>query len=188
MAFSINGVPITGNGGRVSNLTITPESASFDLTVFQGIKFTTVSGYTNLVEPGSSEISDRLVVSVVKGAPTYHVEFGSDPQLAAIPSGALDLTTVPVQYLPPNPYYEDGTLQYVGRLYDIGPGDTIDYFYIQSDVAEIPEPGSLLLLGTGLGWAAGVIRHKIGSSKRATLPFALPDNCRMKVTCPLSLP
>lgn len=50
--------------------------------------------YKNLLE-ASGDLSDRIVLSFIQGAATYHVAFGSDPELPAIPSGALDLAGIP---------------------------------------------------------------------------------------------
>src|SRR5262245_50034887 len=112
VSVTINGVAITGNGGRVSNFFTSGEFVSFNLTGANTGQ-ATVSGFTNLLEPGSTTVSDRFVESFTNGSSTYFVAFGSDPDLPAIPAGALDLTTVPIQGLPPNPYFEDGTLQKV---------------------------------------------------------------------------
>ncbi len=155
----IDGARVTADGGRVSNLVINNESISFDLTLFPGA-FLNRIGYTNLLEPNSTEVSDRLIWTVVNGLPTYHVQFGSDPELPDIPPGAVDLTTFPEQGLPPNPYFEDGTLQYVGRAFGVGPNGENDNFYIQSDVSDAPEPCSLLLLAAGLAGMASLKRHK----------------------------
>jgi hypothetical protein len=143
VSVTINGVTITGNGGRVSNFLNVGESVTFDLTFMTSLPPPTESGFTNLLEPGSTTVSDRFVLSLTAGSPTYHVAFGSDPDLPAIPPGALDLTQVPQQGLPPNPYFEDGTLQLVATAF---PGSRVaDTFFVQSDVA-VPGP----IAGAGL--------------------------------------
>ena len=135
VSVTINGVPITGNGGRVSNFLSVGESISFDLT--NTTDFETTSLFTNLLEPGSTTVSDRFVDSFT-GAQPYHVAFGSDPDLPAIPAGARDLTLIPEQGLPPNPYFENGTVQKVGTVFT-APGTALDTFFIQSDV-DVPGP------------------------------------------------
>ena len=166
---TIDGNPIA-SGGRVSNLQFDTESVSFDLSVITGGNFVTQTLFTRLLNPIGSEdqvntVSDVLVISIVNGAPTYHVHIGSDPQLPTIPEGALDLTTVPQQILPADPYYENGTSQLVGTVFFIAPGGGNDTFFIQSDVGT-PEPESVVFLGTGLALCA-LARRKIRPLRRS---------------------
>jgi len=49
VSVTINGVPLTGNGGRVSNFTLSGESVSFDLTA-PGVAQQANSGFTNLLD------------------------------------------------------------------------------------------------------------------------------------------
>jgi ABC-type molybdate transport system substrate-binding protein len=65
---------------------------------------------------------------------------------------ALNLPTTPIGTL-----VEDGTLQFVGSYLN-DRGDTVN-FSVQSD-SEVPEPATLLLLGTGLGAVAARRRLK----------------------------
>ena len=144
VSITDNGVLLTGNGGRVSNFILLGESISFDLTAPGVLQFAN-SGFTNLLDPATSDdpggtVSDRFV-EVFGPVPftTYHVSIGSDPNLPAIPAGANDLTTIPLQGLPPNPYFEDGTVQKVGSSFQ-STGAVLDTFFIQSDLTDLPEP------------------------------------------------
>lgn len=119
------------------------ESVSFDVDVYTN-HYNTTSGYTNLLE-ASGDLSDRIVLSFIQGAATYHVDFGSDPELPAIPSGAVDLSSLPSQGLP-SPYYENGDWQKVATVFNDN-GTVFDSYYVRSD---IPEPSSLALFGVGL--------------------------------------
>jgi hypothetical protein len=156
ISVTIDGNPIS-NGGRVSNLQVNTESVSFDLLLNPSQSFSTVVGFTRLLDPGNT-VSDVLEYSIVLGAPTYHVQIGSDPQLPVIPEGATDLTTIPQQGLPADPFYENGALQLVGTAFTAAPGFGNDTFYIQSAVAA-PEPASVGLLGAGLVLCALVRRR-----------------------------
>ena len=153
ISVTVDGNPIA-NGGRISNLMFNGESVSFDISTL-GVDFFSISGFTNLLEPANADdpqgtVSDRFVVTTTEGATTYHVTLGSDPDLPTIPPGATDLTTIPDQGLPPNPYYEDGTVQKVGTIFNL-PGGGTDTYFIQSapDATAAPEPSSLTLLGLG---------------------------------------
>jgi hypothetical protein len=145
VSVTLNGVPITGNGGRVSNFATSGELISFDLTAPNVLQLAT-AGFTNLLDPAGSDdpvgtVSDRFV-EAFGPVPftTYHVAFGSDPDLPAIPNGAVDLTTIDVQGLPPNPYFENGLVQKVGSSF-MQNGVVLDTFFIQSDVS-VPKPGT----------------------------------------------
>src|SRR5215472_18302862 len=89
LSVSLDGIPITGNGGRISNFTLGPELVSFDVST-NGFNFTTTAGFTNLLDPANSDdpantLSDRIVLTFTLNATTYHVAFGSDPSFPAIP-------------------------------------------------------------------------------------------------------
>jgi hypothetical protein len=143
-----NGVLLTGNGGRISNFILLGESISFDLTA-PNVSQIATSGFTDLLDPTTSDdpvrtVSDRFV-EIFGPVPftTYHVAFGSDPDLPAIPNGATDLTTILLQGLPPNPYFEDGTSQKVGSSFQSN-GAVLDTFFIQSDLTDLPEPSFIV--------------------------------------------
>ncbi|MFO1430909.1 MAG: PEP-CTERM sorting domain-containing protein [Candidatus Competibacteraceae bacterium] len=128
------------------------ESVSFDVDVYTN-HYSTITGYTNLLE-ASGDVSDRIVLSFVQGALTYHVDFGSDPELPAIPSGAIDLSSLPSQGLP-SPYYENGDWQKVATIFN-DDGTVFDTYYVRSD---IPEPSALALFSVGLLGAMLRRRH-----------------------------
>ena len=159
VSLTLNGNPVAGNGGRITNFMTSGELISFDLTAL-GVAQKAGSGFTNLVDQGPEDkkgtVSDRLVVMFGNPPfPTYHVSFGSDPDLPAIPSGAIDLTTVPDQGLHANPYPEIGKQELVGTTLKAN-GVKVDQFFITSDINGVPEASTwtMLLIGfAGLGLA-----------------------------------
>src|SRR4051794_30680606 len=65
--LTIDGQPVTGNGGRVTNFVQIGESISFDLIV-TGISLAANAGFTNLLDGPSSDdsvgtVSDRFVAT-----------------------------------------------------------------------------------------------------------------------------
>jgi PEP-CTERM motif len=162
ISVTVDGTPIS-NGGQVANLQLNAESVSFDLLIGCPPRVLCVptTAYTRLLEPGTSVVSDLLLISFtfVDSQFTAHVQIGSDPDLPTIPGGAVDLTTIPAQGLPANPYFEDGTSQLVGTTFS--GGTPLDTFYIRSDVeSAVPEPASVVLLATGLALCAAVARRR----------------------------
>jgi hypothetical protein len=150
---TINGTTITGNGGLVTNYSQIGEAINFTFQSSIPVAGTSViSGFTNLTEPGSSTVSDRIVLTLTGGSDLIGVQFGSDANLPVIPSGAVDLTTIAAQGLPSNPYHEDGTLQLVATFFSTinGVSTPVDRYFIQSGVAT-PLPAALPLFATGLG-------------------------------------
>jgi hypothetical protein len=169
VSVTLNGDPITGDGGRISNFSIDGEFVTFDVSFEVAFGVSTFAGFTKLVEPqGLAEsltVSDGFQIFVFaapSGRGTYRVQFGSDPNLPFIQPEAIDLTTIPGQGLPPNPYFENGTLQLVGTITfpSVAPGPFVqDKFFIKSDLEVVPGPvvgaglPGLILAGGGLlGW------------------------------------
>ena len=154
LAVTVDGQVVTANQGRITNFMLGFESVSFDIST-NGNAFISASGYTNLLYPLNNDgqvgsVSDRFIFTTTSGAMTYHVSFGSDTgTLPAIPNGAIDLTTVPDELLPPNPYYENSTFQKVGSVFS-APDVALDTYFVRSALTGIPEPSSLALLGAGL--------------------------------------
>jgi hypothetical protein len=98
----------------------------------------------------NGSVSDVLLYEVVNGQPSYQVTFGSAPDLPVIPPSAVDLTTIGVQGLPADPYYENGAVQQVGTSFETDPVSGNDTFFIQSNAASAsPEPGTIALIASG---------------------------------------
>jgi hypothetical protein len=84
------GSPIV-TADRPAALTIlssTPEQVSFTYLEFAPAA-TTITVFTDLLDPGTTIVSDRIVLSQTKGSALITGIFGSDPTLPAIPPGAV---------------------------------------------------------------------------------------------------
>jgi len=83
-------------------------------------------------------LSDRLLITYSTNDPFVDVQFASDPATITLPAGAFNLLNI----------VENGNFQFAGNL-DFGE-ITIYQFQVRSDVADVPAPATLLLLGSGL--------------------------------------
>jgi hypothetical protein len=103
----------------------------------------------DLLEPGTFNgqtylVSDRIrsTWSVTGRTATLTIEFGSDPP-------GCDTNPAPCFHsplVPPN-VLEDGTMQSLNGLLSLPANITLN---VQSDLDAVPEPASILLVGTGL--------------------------------------
>jgi hypothetical protein len=172
VSLSVDGQIITGDGGRISNfINGSPDSEkiSFNIST-NGMQFDDGAFFTVLREPDVEDrlgaISDVFVMRFTKDSPTYFVFFCSDPDTSQCESatvGGTDLTTVPGQGLPPNPYFENGQPQKVGTVFSTG-----DAYFIMSDV---PEPGVMELVGFGLAVFALVTRRSCQTPRHNRQPL-----------------
>ncbi len=83
-------------------------------------------------------LSDRLLITYIANDSVVDVQFASDPATITLPAGAFNVLNI----------VENGTFQFAGNL-DFGE-ITIYQFQVRSDVADVPAPATLLLLGSGL--------------------------------------
>ena len=170
--LTVNGVVVSGNGGRIHDFSASGESISFSLGDIVTQPTSVSYFYTNLLDPGPEDtpgtVSDRFLekVSVFVDENhdvfhSVHVVFGSDPDLPEIPTSTqnvFDLTTFPAQGLPANPYYENGKIQLVATVFALSSKDSVDKFYIQSDVS-VPEPTTWALMLLGFGGVGAKLRR-----------------------------
>jgi hypothetical protein len=163
ISITMGGVPLKGNGGRITNFILRDESVAFDIsTALKAPR--TLNAFTKLFEQSMPSCpSDIILFRETKGDMKYHIVFGSDPLLPNIPPDAIDLTTQTSQGLPPSPIIEDGTEQKVLTTFP-SPFGT-DTYYVQSDTGSdsdvaCPEPASVFLLGTGFLGFFGLCRRR----------------------------
>jgi len=95
--------------------------------------------YTDIFEDKvGGVLSDRLLLTYSANSSFVDVQFASDPATITLPAGAVNFLNV----------VENGNFQFAAN-FDIGE-TTIYPFQVRSDVADVPAPATLLLLGSGL--------------------------------------
>ncbi len=102
----------------------------------------------NMLEPGTFDGAEFLVSDIIRSTwsvsgrtATITIEFGSDPVVCDIdPSGCV---RAPLN----SGFLEDGTMQSLNGFLSLPANITVN---VQSDLDAVPEPASMLLLGTGL--------------------------------------
>ena len=125
-------------------ISIGPEFVHFTLPLpFSGPESTTT--YADLYEGkiGGSPVSDRLLLTYHANDLFVDVQFASDPVTITLPPGAINQFN----------NVENGNFVFAGN-FSIGE-NTIYQFQVRSDVADVPGPATLLLLGSGLAALAG---------------------------------
>jgi len=115
-----------------------------------------------ITEPGTSTLSDALVIGHLVGSTTTTVTFLSDPPATAgveAPLGICNQNFLGIS-IPCN-IPETGVMQLAGTINwttGVGGSVTPDHVYFLSDVT--PEPASLILFGSGLVVAGGFLRRR----------------------------
>lgn len=101
--------------------------------------FNSTKAYTEIWEDRvGGTLSDRLLITYITNDSVVDVQFASDPATITLPAGAFNVLNI----------VENGAFQIAGSL-DFGE-ITIYQFQVRSDVADVPAPATLLLLGSGL--------------------------------------
>jgi len=170
---------VTGNG-RFSTLSAScrvgtiAEQCSVTITAPTGTHFDSTSlpqqlnlfgsslSALGITEPGTSTLSDALVIGHLVGSATTTVTFLSDPPATAgveAPLGICNQNFLGIS-IPCN-IPETGVMQLAGTINwttGVGGSVTPDHVYFLSDVT--PEPASLILFGSGLVVAGGFLRRR----------------------------
>ena len=124
-------------------ISIGPEFVHFTLPSFLTGPLNTAV-YTDIFEDKvGGVLSDRLLLTYSANSSFVDVQFASDPATITLPAGAVNFLNV----------VENGNFQFAAN-FDIGE-TTIYQFQVKSDVADVPGPATLLLLGSGLAALAG---------------------------------
>jgi len=123
-------------------ISIGPEFVHFTLPLpLSGSESTTT--YVNLFEGIGGPVSDRLLFTYHANDLFVDVQFASDPATIALPPGAINQFN----------NVENGNFVGAGTF---AIGENLVYsFQVRSDVADVPGPATLLLLGSGLAALAG---------------------------------
>jgi len=108
--------------------------------------------YTQLLEFVGGPVSDQLAIFLNPDSNFAEVWFASDPVF-------LQFLSAPPWFNIGN-FVETGGWQYQFTVYNIHLGDGVYNYYVMSDT-EIPEPASLLLMGSGLIGLASRLRKKL---------------------------
>jgi hypothetical protein len=124
-------------------ISIGPEFVHFTLPSFLTGPLNTAI-YTDIFEDKvGGVLSDRLLLTYSANSSFVDVQFASDPATITLPAGAVNFLNV----------VENGNFQFAAN-FDIGE-TTIYQFQVRSDVADVPAPATVLLLGFGLAALAG---------------------------------
>jgi hypothetical protein len=123
-------------------ISIGPEFVHFTLPLpLSGPESTTT--YVNLFEGIGGPVSDRLLFTYHADDSFVDVQFASDPVTITLPPGAINQFN----------NVENGNFVFAGTF---AIGENVIYsFQVRSDVADVPGPATLLLLGSGLAALAG---------------------------------
>lgn len=147
VTFTESGDVLSVGGMRITNVSCIAETCSVTLNAPTGATFVSTNlPATYTIDEGNGIISDQLTGSFTVGASSVTLTFTSfDDSGAACPmSGCNVVETGGLQFPGINVHWNDGTVDTVG---------------FQSD-APVPEPASLILLGSGLAFVGGFLRRR----------------------------
>ena len=142
------GTPING-GGVAYDITVT----GGDLTPFIGKTF----GFT---EPGSSDLSDVVLIAGAKKLEFYSDSVDGANDLADLQNGVAFSTKFPTIDFRREEVGLEGGRNGVTFSANVGQGNQVKFVAI----SDVPEPSTLLLLGTGLAGLLGYVSNRMGRS------------------------
>jgi hypothetical protein len=129
---TINGIPIDFLSDSHG------EYVHFQIPLPSGEYTRSVDTSRDLLEPDTLAVSDRLLVDSAFQSTYLNVQFSSEDPVTIRQGGAIY-----------TPRVEDGTFQFMAATSSLS--TMSDYeFYVASDIADVPEPSSIILLSTGV--------------------------------------
>lgn len=139
--------------------------------------FLTLTGNV-LLDPGPAEVSNiPLTIAFGSHVTGIALDFATDGSslltMSAFENGAPVGSVNAMGIIPEGYFYPEGTISFNGALFNsvVLSAPSVPYFAVDNiNVSTVPEPGSLLLLGTGLLALGGPMAKSVRRARNRTRP------------------